>query len=246
MEARLERWAAVTETPLMVAAVAFFFAFAIPIAGWTSVPEPAVIACEVVVWVTWGLFIVDYVVRLVLSEHKWDYVRRHWYDLIIIALPVLRPLRLLRLVTFLRVVNARASVNLYGKVGLYVASGAVLLSVVGALAVLDAERTAEGSTITNLGDAFWWVAITIATVGYGDYYPVTPVGRAVAIGVMVCGIAVLGSVTAMLAAWLVSRVSDDSAETQELLAEVRGLRAEVAELKGMLSGRGDSGNGEDS
>jgi voltage-gated potassium channel len=80
-------------------------------------------------------------------------------------------------------------------------------------------------------------------VGYGDLFPVTPIGRLVAAALMMSGIAVLGVVTASIASWLVQRVEEsteaavESAEmpvrvdVRNLLLEVAALRQELAELR---------------
>lgn len=243
MESKLRRWEAATDKALMIAAFLFFVAFAVPIIWWPGTPAAVVAACEVVVWVTWGAFVFDYVARLALSDDRRRFLRRRWFDLLVIALPVLRPLRLLRLVTFLSLVDRRASSNLRGRVTSYVVGGSALLAVVGALAVVDAERGAPGANIVTLGDAFWWVATTMTTVGYGDRYPITPIGRAVAVGLMVCGIAILGTVTATLASWIVERVDAANAESDAVLAEVRSLRAEVESLRHDLEQRRFEGVG---
>ena len=54
-----------------------------------------------------------------------------------------------------------------------------------------AEHQHQGANITRLGDAFWWAVVTITTVGYGDYYPVTLVGRLIAVFVMFSGIGIV-------------------------------------------------------
>jgi voltage-gated potassium channel len=233
MASRLERWESLTNTPLMIAAGLFLAAFAVPIVWWPNTPVEVVTGCEIAVWTTWLIFAVDYVARLVMAKDRWRFLRRRWLDLLVIALPVLRPLRLLRLLTFLTVVNRKASTNLRGRVATYVGGGSALLAVVGALAVVDAERGAAGANIQTLGDAFWWAATTMTTVGYGDLYPVTALGRAVAVGLMICGIALLGTVTATLASWIVERVSD-GVDTADVVTDVRALRAEVAELRQAL------------
>jgi voltage-gated potassium channel len=145
--------------------------------------------------------------------HYWS---RHLADLAVIALPMLRPLRLLRLLMLLRVLNRRATASLRGRVAIYVGGAAVLLLLCASLAVLDAERHAAGANITTFGEALWWSAVTVSTVGYGDRYPVTNDGRLVAVGLMLGGIALIGVVTASFAAWLVDRVRETEVETQAI------------------------------
>lgn len=75
--------------------------------------------------------------------------------------------------------------------GLVILGGLVLLVIIGGGAgVFLAEHEHPGANITKLGDAFWWAVVTLATVGYGDYYPVTLVGRIIAIIMMLSGIGI--------------------------------------------------------
>lgn len=76
----------------------------------------------------------------------------------------------------------------------------------GTLSVLDMERSAPGANITTFGDGLWWSLVTVTSVGYGDFYPVTFQGRIVAAGPMLCGIGMLGLVTAAVASWIVERI----------------------------------------
>jgi voltage-gated potassium channel len=92
------------------------------------------------------------------------------------------------------------------RVLVYLAGAAVLVSYIAALAVFDAERDVQGANITSFGDALWWAAVTITTVGYGDYTPVTLRGRGIAVTLMLGGVAVLGVLTATLSSWIVQRV----------------------------------------
>lgn len=165
------------------------------------------------------------------------------HELLIVALPFFRPLRLLRLVTLLSVLHRTVGGTLRGRVVTYVAGSAVLLVFVGALAVLDVEQSAPDAKILTFGDAAWWAITTNTTVGYGDPFPVTPIGRMVAAALMMSGIAVLGVVTASIASWLVQRVEESTeaavesaeepvrAEVRELLVEVAALRQEIAQLR---------------
>ena len=179
--------------------------------------------CRWLSWITWGIFAIDLVVRLSLADDRLRYLARHWYDVLVIALPLLRPLRLLRLIPLIAVLNRRAQTKLRGRVAIYVAGGASLLAFCAALAVLDAERSSPNANITDFGDAIWWAVTTMTTVGYGDRYPVTGVGRLAAFGLMVGGIALLGTVTATLASWLVEAVAAEKEQAEDLQVRVRRL-----------------------
>lgn len=239
------------ELPLLLASVLFFAAFAVPIIWWPDTPTGVVDACVAIEWITWGLFAVDYVVRLTLSTRRAQFVKSNWFDFLVIALPMLRPMRLLRLVTVVSIMNKRAASDMRGRVGLYVVFAALLFATIGALAVLDAERASPDANIRTVEEAFWWAAATMTTVGYGDFYPVTGMGRLAAVGLMIGGIAVLGAVTGTLASWIVEKVSDASGERTSMDSELKSLRDEIADLRteltrptaepkaGRASGQGD-------
>jgi len=65
-----------------------------------------------------------------------------------------------------------------------------LIVIFGGIGVYLAEHEHPGANITTLRDALWWGIVTIATVGYGDYYPVTAIGRIIAIFMMLSGIGI--------------------------------------------------------
>ncbi|MFV0428563.1 MAG: potassium channel family protein [Arachnia sp.] len=202
---RLARWTRVTETPLTVAAFVFLVAWASPII-WPEMPGWVETGCGVVEATAWALFAIDYVVRLTVSAHRGEFMRTHLLDLAVVLLPMLRPLRLLRLITLVRFVNKRAAMRLQGRVTIYVAGTTVLLIFVGGLAVLEAERQNPEAGIRTVSDALFWAITTITTVGYGDLYPITTMGRIIAVLLMVTGVALLGTVTATLSSWFVERV----------------------------------------
>lgn len=193
--------------PLILLAGAFLVAYAWPVL------DPRIDAdlrsfLIAVSWTVWAAFAADLLIRLWLADDRRAYAVRHWYDVALVALPLLRPLRLLRLLALVRILDRSAASNLAGRVLVYVSGAAALAVGLGALAVLDAERGAEDANITTFGDAVWWACTTVTTVGYGDRFPVTVEGRLVALVLMVLGIGLVGAVTAAVATWILGRVAE--------------------------------------
>jgi voltage-gated potassium channel len=205
---RVEAWERRTEIPLLLLAVAFLVAYAWPVLDPNLHPD-VLTTLNVLSWTVWGAFAVDLVVRLVLAQRRWEYARRHWYDVALVVIPLLRPIRLLRLLAFARILGRSATGNLAGRVTAYVIGTAVAAIGLGAVAVLDAERNDPDANILSFGDALWWATTTVTTVGYGDRFPVTTQGRIIAVGLMLVGIALVGSVTAAVAAWFIGQVQQD-------------------------------------
>jgi voltage-gated potassium channel len=232
---RLRQYEAASRKPLLAATAAYDAAYALPVLV-PSMPRTDAELLDGVGAVLWLVFAVDLLVRAWLSGRPGRWLVRHPIDAVLVLLPVLRPLRELRGLTAEAYgTGTRAAVGR--------ALGAALLAVaylmaVGALAVLDAERAAPTSHITSIGDALWWAAVTVTTVGYGDTYPVTVVGRVVAFALMLVGISLLGVLTASVAAWFVGRTREVE---NEVLVELRALRAEVADLREVVDRTTSSG-----
>lgn len=195
-------------------------------------------ALNVASLVLWAAFVAEYGVLLHLAPDRKRHVRTHLPDLVLIAVPMLRPLRALRV---LRVFGVGASLAVgatkgsasVARAGLAWTVGVVLV-LLGSLSavVLDLERNAPEGNIKTYGDALWWAITTSTTVGYGDQFPTTSGGRAVGVVVMLCGIAVLGVVTASVAAWFVK--ADEAEPQSELVAEIASLRQEIEALRRLL------------
>ncbi|WP_046468237.1 potassium channel family protein [Allosalinactinospora lopnorensis] len=234
---RLERWQRHSELPLVSAALVFLAAYAWPILD-TGLAQHWQSVCWALTWITWAVFVADYAVRLSLARHRLAYARANLLDLAIILLPALRPLRLLRLITVVHVLNRRLEVSLRKNVTLYATVTSCLVLFCAALALLKAERGVPGATVATFEDALWWSAVTVTTVGYGDFYPVTTTGRLIAVGLFLGGIALLGVVTGTLTSWFVEKVDESHEATTATRAEVEALTAEVRALRAELTARG--------
>jgi voltage-gated potassium channel len=217
-EPRVAAWNRWLDWPLTVLAAGFLALYAWSVLDRT-IPAAGRDLLEAAFTATWVLFGADYLVRVALARRRWRYVGRHLVDLVLLLLPMFRPLRALRLVMVVSVLNRQLRDDLRGRVVVSVVGAVTLAGFVAALAVLDAERDAPGATITTFGDALWWAVTTISTVGYGDLYPVTEEGRIVAAVLMIAGIALLGVITATIASWFVEAVRTAGEQAEEGVAE---------------------------
>ena len=140
-----------------------------------------------------------------------------------------RLLRLVRMVAF----SARALPALKSTLGrrglLYVAAVLILLiTVSGAVMSLAEPQTVKG----NIWDGMWWAIVTATTVGYGDISPVTPVGRLVAVALMLFGIGLTATLAASVAAFFVNQDrGDDLSEVAARLERVEQLLVELKAQK---------------
>ncbi|AWI29373.1 two pore domain potassium channel family protein [Streptomyces sp. ICN441] len=199
----LDRWEQRVELPLFYASLVFLAAYSVRILAhdvdvvWREIALATML-------LMWFVFAADFAVRLRLSGQRLPrFLRTRWLDAVVLLLPLLRPLRLVKLYTTLQRRRDQPVLDLYVRVIVYAGLSAVLLGWAGALAVYHQERTAPGATILTFGDAVWWVCATLTTVGYGDVTPVTAWGRTVAVGLMICGLALLGAVTGSFSSWLI-------------------------------------------
>jgi voltage-gated potassium channel len=168
------------------------------------------------------------------SRGKWFV--RNFFDFVVIVLPALRPLKLLRLVTVLNILHRTIGSAVRTRILTFALGSTALLVYIASLAVLDAERS-EGA-ITTFSEALWWAVVTITTVGYGDYSPVTGTGRVIAVGLMVGGVVLVGVIVGTLSSWIVEKVSSDIEEIQdEQQRELHLLREEIHELREAFEGR---------
>jgi voltage-gated potassium channel len=181
------------------------------------------------------VFFVDFLLNLAAADNKWKYLRTWgWIDLLssipsVEALRVGRLARILRILRLLRALKVSRFVVLHilrqrkGAVLYGIAAIAFTMVVISSIAVLSFENVPEAN-IRTAGDALWWALCTIATVGYGDFYPVTWEGRAVAGVLMTAGVGMIGALSGTMVSWFVQPGYEREKD------EIRHLRQEIAEL----------------
>ena len=184
------------------------------------------------------LFLGDFVQQLRRAPSKWRFMKWGWIDLLasvphIDALRWGRVFRVVRIIRLLRGVHSfrgLVSLLLASKARAGVASvftlGFILVSF-SSIGILLTESNAGGN-IKTAEQALWWSMVTVTTVGYGDLYPITTAGRVVAAFTMIAGVGMFGAMSGVVASVLLG--APKQAE-DELLAEVRALRADVARMQ---------------
>jgi voltage-gated potassium channel len=190
---RLGRYMAWSQTPLDLLALITLWIVVVP-PGDFGKDESTALSIRLALS---AVYAVDITIRSALAKRHLRYVRTHPLSLVVVPFPPLRVVFSLRLV---RSVFRRGHLSRF----LLAAS---LLVVNGAIAVYFYERHAPGSNIHTLGESLWWSMVTVTTVGYGDYYPVTTLGRVAAGFIMGTGILTLAVVTAQVSSSFVEQAA---------------------------------------
>lgn len=195
--ARRDRWEARTAVPMAVLGVVFLVAYAVLVLD-NGTPDWVNRLLEGVLIAMWAVLLLDFVVRIVLTPRgrRAHFVFTRPLDLLSVLLPVFRALRVVNLLHRVSFFSGRGGDAFRARVVVTGLAYAVVFVVFISLAALHAERDAPGATITDFGTAIWWACVTIATVGYGDTYPVTGMGRVYAVLLMMGGIAIVGTASA--------------------------------------------------
>ena len=206
---RLDRY---LDLPLALASVLMVLIAVIEIGGDVRGPWDG--RLTVLGWALWGLFFVEFAAKFALAPNKRAYLKRNPLDLIVLLVPFLRFLRVLRVLRATRALpvlrllifggrGSGAAVVLLRRRRLgQLALVSVLVVLIGAAAGYALEAGAPGATITGFGDALWWSAALVTTVG-SELYPVTASGRVLGIFLMLYAVGVFSYFIASIASILV-------------------------------------------
>ena len=202
------RWEDVTRTPLVVLGVLFIVAYSADV----LVPRQTPVlngTWFVLLLLGWIAFAADYIVRLSLTPRgqRGSFVAHNVIDLLSVFIPVFRALRVVNLLRGIPFFRRRTGNAVRAQVVAYGLAYAVLFIYFIALATFSAEHTARHASITSFGQAVWWACTTVFTVGYGDTYPVTIVGRVYAVALMLGGVAIVGTASALIFSYITERIA---------------------------------------
>lgn len=210
IETRVERavhkWERLSSIPLAILAIVYLALYALEVLA--EMPSAVLFDIILVNDLIWAVFVIDFIARFIMSQDKVRFVRRNIVEAVSLLLPFFRGLRMFRVIVALSFLT-RVAQSLQGRINVYLGLILPLLIFTCSLGVYEAEHNAEGANIVQYGDALWWTFVTITTIGYGDYYPITFEGRAIAILLMVSGLALVSVITVSLGTWFLSRLEYD-------------------------------------
>jgi len=224
---RLARYEARTREPLDLLALATLWLVVVPLGDFGHDVTYIVLAFRVALS---GVYGIDIATRSRLAPRHAHYALTHPLALVAVIIPPARVLFSFRLVR---------SMFRRGHLGRFLVAAAVLV-LNGAVIVYLFERHAPGSNIHTLGDALWWSFVTVTTVGYGDFYPVTIWGRITACFIMGTGLLTLAVVTAQVASSFVGQGSSRARpaapeEVAQREVTLAGLDERLARIERLLT-----------
>ena len=216
---------------MFVASVLYLLAFAAPIMS-TRIQEPYDGYLNILQLILWGLFAADYCIRLYLAPRRLYFITHNLMNLAIVLLPAWR------IVSFLAMIHlttnrqykrlSELAVKLFGYTAIFI--------IMFALAIYSVESSEPGAMIRDLPTAYWWTFTTLATVGYGDVYPITGIGRVIAVVVMLYGVGMVAVATGALASWIIEKIGGrEEQEYPATKADVDDLHQEISELRALLA-----------
>ncbi|MDR5701829.1 potassium channel family protein [Agromyces aerolatus] len=205
---RRDAWERVTAVPLAALGLAFIVAYSIFVLA-VDVDSAWHTPLVVILLTSWIVFLTDVLVRIALTPRggRWRFVFTHPIDVLSGLIPLFRALRVLELLNQIPYLRRRTGGAVRAQFIVFATSYALAFIYFLALATLQAERNAPGANILTFGDAIWWAFVTIATVGYGDEYPITAAGRFYAVLLMIGGVAIVGTASATIISVLNERIA---------------------------------------
>jgi voltage-gated potassium channel len=203
------------------------------------------VAVSVIDWLIWAIFLVEFVFGIIVAENRKAYARGNWLGVAVIvfsfpllpdllaSIRVLRVARIARLLRVLAVTGRGLSAmrsTLAGQSLIYVAALTTLLTISAAalMSVIEPE-TVRG----DFGSSLWWAVVTVTTVGYGDIAPVTPIGRVLAVVLMLSGLGLLSTLAASISAYFVGSDND---------LEIAAIHEHLGRIERLLEQMNDGGS----
>ncbi len=235
---RLEGW---LEMPMLVLALVWLVLLVMELIRGESL---LFYSLGIMIWV---VFILDFVLKLVLTPDRVVYLRENWLTAISLLIPALRIFRVFRAFRLLRLARAGRGLRLVRVVSSlnrgmkalsaslsrrgfgYVIALTVLVTFAGAAGMYAFENEALGGP-HSYGASLWWTTMIMTTMG-SQYWPQTAEERVLCVFLALYAFGIFGYVTAALATFFVGRDADSIDAELAGANQVALLRNEVIALR---------------
>lgn len=194
----------------------------------------------------WGIFIVDFLIKIILAPEKMPFLKKNWLTTISLFIPALRVFKVFRFVRILRglrgirlvrlVSSLNRSLRSLGKTMQRRAFGYVMITTLivtftGAAGMFALESNTQGFTSYWL--SLWWTAMHVITAG-NEFNPGTPEGRGLGFLISVFGFSIFGYFTATFATYFIGRDAEEKDAPIAGSQEISDLKSEVMALRKII------------
>lgn len=233
-----------TEIPMLILVVVMVITLVIPMV--VSVSDATHAFLELIDWIIWAAFALELAVKTYLSPKKLVYLKTHWLDVVVVALPLLRVFRVFRVARLARgarVVRALRFARIivfFGKFTkevktIFARNGfnyllVIFIALIGLGTMLT--YSFDQSTQTGAGDlttSLWLSVVASFSGGFANVYPETPEAKAVSIVLITVGTVIVSYFTASLASYFTEKEQD--VEQERIEQKLDRLLEEVNKLK---------------
>jgi voltage-gated potassium channel len=217
---------------------------------FVHLPTDDIVILDTVDNMVCGIFLIDFLIRLTYARDKLQFFARNWIDLAS-SIPAIESFRAGRIVRVIRMLRVLRGIRIARTLAKYLQNNradgtilaaifvSILLLLLASVAILQVEQQADGSNIKTPSDSLWWAVSTMTTVGYGDKYPVTTVGRVIAAFVMIAGVGLFGTLSGSVTSWILNpmeaRQEVDFNSIQSDLATIHLQLNEIMSLQRNIS-----------
>jgi voltage-gated potassium channel len=242
---QVESW---LETPMLLLSIVWT---ALLIIEFVQGLNPLLNTVSITIWI---IFVLDFMLRLLLAPQRLSYLKHNWLTVFSLLFPALWMFRTARIFQIFRTVPGVQGLQLLRVLarinrGMKTLSRSVsrrgfgyavvltlLVVLLGAAGMYVFEQNMPGTTLTNYGNALWWTAMIMTTMG-SDYFPKTPAGRVLCFLLAMYAFVIFGYVTATLATFFVGQDATD--DDSEIASEksIKALQSEIAALRQEIQAR---------
>lgn len=184
-----------------------------------------------------SIFLSHWFFHCVQAPNKKKYIAEHWLDLIA-SIPAIEPLRIARIFQVLRIIRVlrssrhllkhlyhRRETTLFGLLATI-----TFILILSSIMILVLESHLPESNIKTAEQAIWWALVTISTVGYGDFYPVTTLGKLFASLLIFCGVSFFGILSGYMASIFITPKTPEQFEHDELKSMLHQIKQQQAAI----------------